>query len=297
MSGEASQRQEPSLCETAQQLAWETWNLMMMARFRQHRGADERSFTDHNMLWLEWQHPLQTTVRLYTQSEEARTGADFEWWLGDGFMYLPLLVQAKRLHDDDTYASLGYRPRGRHRQIDQLIESSVDGLPGARGGRRNYLPTYAFYNGLPAAGLPADSCCGHLADAEQRGVTLANALDVRDAYDERPHRARDRASIVRIGPRCFPWGCLFCCPAGGRWGLGSWALQRLTQLRNQKVDGPYRLVDAVELPGYVRSVLQLEGRVEPERFEDDEGAELPATSMVVVTTVERAMSGPETLAY
>ncbi len=212
---------------------------------RPDREPDERAFTDHNMLHLAAAHRPEVELKLFDQSEEAKTGADFEWWIGDGFLYLPMLVQAKRLTRRDNYSGLGRRiGTAGPRQINRLIRVCTRGISGASGGDYvGYLPLYLFYNGPLSTGLPNDSCCGAVAGDDLRGCTLADARAVRRAMGA-PHRRSTH--IDRIGPHCRPWSCLFCCPGqAGLTPLARWAAELLTQ-----PDAPPRFsVNAPNSPG------------------------------------------------
>jgi hypothetical protein len=283
------------ICATSRALASETWRLMEVARSRPHRDADERAFTDHNMIWLEDRHPAEVKVRLFTQSLESRTGADFEWWVGDGSAYLPMLIQAKRLYSDDTYRALS-RGRG---QLKKLIAACEKGV-GSRRDFRGHLPVYAFYNGPPADGLPPDLCCGCVGGPAQRGVTLAAASAVRSALG--PRRRSHRASIESIGPFCVPWACIFCCPRVGALDLGTRTYRLISgagrldseRWNDDRAQGlaPLRFVD--ELPEYVQRMLSVDFLREDRRGAMDLGARArPGASMVVVTSLRPdSLAGP-----
>lgn len=275
------------ICATSRALAWETWRLMGVARSRPHRDADERAFTDHNMIWLEHLHPAEVQVRLFTQSLESRTGADFEWWVGDGSAYLPMLVQAKRLYADDTYKALA-RDSGQLRKLIRACENGV----GRHREFLGHLPVYSFYNGPPEAGLPPDRCCGQAGGPEQRGVTLAAATAVRQALGSGPRR--HRTSIQRIGPLCAPWACIFCCPGAGALDLGTRTYRLISgagrvdpELRDDdrgRGRAPLRPVE--DLPEYVQRMLGV-GFLGKDRLgaRGIGRAASPGASMVVVTSL------------
>lgn len=276
----------PPVCSTANFLALETWMLLRYAYNRKRRAVDERGFTDRNLLTLEMAHPTQVWVNIFPQNRERFTGADFEWWIGDGYTYLPMLVQAKRLDASGNYVGLDKRlGKTRTLQITRLIQVCTTGRK-APGGHAyvGYLPAYVFYNTLTGAGLPVDQCCGHLSQDFDRGCTIAHAKDVNRRRLSRPKRGS--RSIQRIGPKARPWGCLFCCPKGG--------LTDTAQHAKTLLEGPDdgwgrwtrsrpRTVD--QLPSYVRPAI--EANVKPQQVIDPDLQELPAAAVVAVTTVPR----------
>lgn len=279
-----------SLCLTAASLAEETWTLLETARLQSHRGADERAFTDHNMLWMHRNHPHEVRVALFTQHHEAVTGADFEWWVTDGNLFLPMLVQAKRLDLNDRYPGLRKKlgTRGRGRQLNRLIDVCTKGAAGVTG-FVGHLPVYLFYNGPPAEGMPGDRCCGAVVGEAQRGCTLASAFAVRRELNRSPRRGS--TSISRIGPTSLPWACAFCCPHRGRFPQPEW-IREMIEMRQSPGEPPprgrppsfsARLREWDEVPDYVSAVA---AGFDPESEAGISPVESsPGAAMVVVTVV------------
>ena len=122
---------------------------------RKHREPDERAFTDHNLMHLVRNHAPVVDVGLFDNSREAITGADFEWWIGDGTSYIALLVQAKRMNHKGRFLELR-RTIGASGpfQLLRLLNICKRGLA-IRGGRDfvGFVPTYLFYVGPVADGL------------------------------------------------------------------------------------------------------------------------------------------------
>ncbi|MFG1771729.1 DUF6615 family protein [Nocardia salmonicida] len=117
-------------------LAVDTWRRL---EHGQPRGLapSEESITDHVLFELNQQFP-QILVHKPSKQEEARLGADWEWWIGSDTRWLCLRVQAKKFFGHH-YRYLGHRPRGADdRQIDLLIEGCK---------QRGHLPYHVFYNG------------------------------------------------------------------------------------------------------------------------------------------------------
>jgi hypothetical protein len=205
----------PPLCATLSELADETWTLMSFGLARtDSREPDERTFTDHNFLHLERLHASETRIWLFDGSVEALTGADVEWWVGDGSTYVRMLVQAKRLNRKDQYAEVG-RDIGQTgiRQIDRLVEICEHGLPQLSGGTAHLglTPVYIFYNGdLRTSVVPQDGCGNPGVSRNQRGCVVSHARTVKTILDTR----RRRRTLPRgeIAAYTLPWQCLLCCP-------------------------------------------------------------------------------------
>ncbi|HEY8731338.1 MAG TPA: DUF6615 family protein [Candidatus Limnocylindria bacterium] len=111
-----------------------------------YRLPDERAFTDHHLVELSIRHPSEVEAKLFTNSDEALTGADFEMWFGGGHQFVGTLVQAKKL-DRDRYGELDHAVGGKSRapkQIDKLIDTCASGT----GRFAGYEPLFLFYNPL-----------------------------------------------------------------------------------------------------------------------------------------------------
>lgn len=172
----------------------------------------EESITDHNLFELDYRCP-EIEVYKFKHREEARNGADFEWYIGGRSAgWIGMRFQAKKL-DDGHYLQLGHRTRGR-RQYDVLLQSArVDSM----------WPFYCFYNGWSGAwpdgvlNLTCPKClyprrlaleggCTH-AKLEQFGCAIAPAERVALRHRAEPRAGRltldDYLSLSR------PWSHLF----------------------------------------------------------------------------------------
>jgi hypothetical protein len=260
--------------------------LLLYSYTRKRRGVDERGFTDRHLLTLEMLHPRQVWVDIFPQNRERLTGADFEWWIGDGSTYLPMLVQAKRLDPSGNYAGLDKRlGKTRSLQITRLIQVCTAGRS-AQGGHDyvGHLPAYLFYNTFTPTGLPVDRCCGHLSQDPDRGCTIAHAIDVNRRRLSSPKRGS--RSIQRIGPKARPWGCLFCCPEEEAANTA----QRAKTLLEGPDDGKGRWIRSRprtvdQLPSYVHPAFEVDFK--PQQIRDRDTQELPGAAVVAVTTISR----------
>ena len=105
-------------------IAEDTWNLLEYAHG--HRSPlSEDTITEINLLRLKSaQLPGMKIRRVPSRQEEARTGIDWEWWIGtDGFGWLRYAVQAKKLYADGRYRCLKHPVHGRQ-QMDILADYS-----------------------------------------------------------------------------------------------------------------------------------------------------------------------------
>ncbi|MGC4993021.1 DUF6615 family protein [Nocardia salmonicida] len=118
-------------------LAADTWRRLEHGTPRGLAPAEE-SITDHVLFELNQQFPA-ICVYKPSKKEEARSGADWEWWVGSPERgWLCLRVQAKRIYGKN-YRELSHTPKGStSRQIDLLIKGCD---------RPGYLPYHVFYNG------------------------------------------------------------------------------------------------------------------------------------------------------
>ena len=164
------------------------------------------------LLDLEGQFPGNVKIIKFTHSEEAQCGADWAWcFVGpDGRSFQGMIVQAKRLDDDDQQYRELFKQGGSAGtgsltfQIDRLIATA----------RSNRLPpVYAFYNHLRDPMRVPQGSCGSLEMManpmpESWGIAIASAFAVRDA---RPDKTYDRH---RVHSR--PLHCLLCSRGKGR---------------------------------------------------------------------------------
>jgi hypothetical protein len=180
----------------------------------QRRMIEERAITDVALTIVRRMSPGQADVTLFTQADEAATGADFELLVFDeADNVLPFLVQAKPmkvLGGAEGYPGLGQTAAGSggQRQYDRLLAAcKPDGeFP-------NHAPLHIFYNGERLAtreAWPDDACenaSGSATDEPARGITVAHTQTVVEAIESgrRSHR------VSRVAPVCWPWWCLFCC--------------------------------------------------------------------------------------
>jgi hypothetical protein len=194
-------------------LAIETWRKIDTGD-RQGITFREDSLTDHNLWVLVRDHP-GLNVHRFNQSEEKRTGADWEWWIGaDSTGWICLRIQAKRNYgisyprldhpgnDDDDY------------QYDTLINSCwQDGQ----------YPLHVLYNGWHRHAFGTDNgwprsarwlpCTGDLRPPKCRhahpmhfGCAVVSSFAVRAVHSP---GGKDRRLVAPHISNAKPWSHLF----------------------------------------------------------------------------------------
>lgn len=249
----------------------------------QRRMIDERAVTDVAMTIVRRMSPGEANVVLFTQGQEAETGADFELLVIDGGSYAAYLVQAKAMKadgDKEGYPALGERDGG-VMQFDKLLAAC-----GPTGAWAGHGALHIFYNGelLKTGGTWPNDRCLHASglDEAARGITVAPTADIAAAVDA----GRRSYRYDRIAPECWPWWCFFCC---NRIGLGD-LVQRSAGRRRS--DPPADIVgndygprppvirQVADAPQYVSAARSQEGRRRLIELPDD--ASSPAASTIVV---------------
>lgn len=189
------------LCSALRQLETITWS-ELKAGYDCRQRLDEESLTSYHLMRLATAVPA-VVLEKHSRAREARTGADWEWWVGAPGAYVGFRIQAKIL----DAASLEYRALYSSRpkalvQVDKLIDAAVSAP-------KPLYPLYAFYNYWLPGGLyvPRWSCPRPTTDSKTAGWTLASA------YDVRAHLASWGSSkkLYHLSELSYPVSCLFCC--------------------------------------------------------------------------------------
>lgn len=181
-----------------ERLATETWEKL---RDGHDLGISqgECTITDHNLLEICRARLPSLQIVKTPSRDEARTGTDWEWWIGCGSKgWYRFAIQAKKLYPPhQTYVSLGHKV-GKRRQVDVLGDY-------ARANRA--IPLYCLYNYVPCIDQAKYwHCCQRRVD-EQFGCTLAHLNTIRIAVNTRGARS---FGFVHSVPTTMPWRCIFC---------------------------------------------------------------------------------------
>lgn len=136
---------------------------------------------------------MRARVNEFTKRQEAQLfGADIAlWFFNAADEYAGIYLQAKVLHQDDSYRGLNHSNRWGPQHQTLVDAATRDGV----------LAGYAFYNGLKGA-QPAHSVCGHGdGSPEISGITLASANSMAQYLKRRVAR-------TDIEALCSPLSCL-----------------------------------------------------------------------------------------
>ena len=249
----------------------------------QRRMIEERAVTDVAMTIVRRMSPGEADVVLFTQGDEAASGADLELLVFDGHGgYIAYLVQAKAMKADgakEGYPALGERD-GTVMQFDKLLAAC-----GPAGRWSGHGALHIFYNAklLKTGAVWPNDRCHHASSLDEaaRGITVAPTADIAAAIDA----GRRSYRYDRIAPECWPWWCFFCCNQKGPGDL----VQRSTGRRrggpeSDAVGSEYRPRPPVsrtvsDAPQYVRAARGREGRRRLVELSDEE--ERPAASTVI----------------
>ncbi|WP_436947500.1 DUF6615 family protein [Streptomyces sp. SudanB52_2052] len=159
--------------------------------------ASEEEFTKKNLRRFRRLHEDRVHIREFHRSEEARNGADWEWWFYSGTRGFGMRVQAKRMKPGGSY-QLKYTVRGRL-QSELLVEDAQ---------ASGCLPAYVFYNHrnwTPYSPGHAIFDCPHGSGEQAHlGCTIVSAHTVRAAILDK-----------KLGPRyakeqSMPWHTILC---------------------------------------------------------------------------------------
>jgi hypothetical protein len=188
--------QSDPLCGTFMHMAEKIWIDLGRARgLGLSRG--EETVTDDLLLGVQGAHPAEVATFQFNKHEEGKTGADWEWWLTDGSLWLGLLIQAKILHpQSNLYSKIKHKVSGRP-QIEILIDQAHHkGIPAL----------YFFYNHTRLSFPPLTWKCGSTdPQIEQLGCTVA------DAFAVKPLVRPGGVGITTLDPITMPLRCLVCC--------------------------------------------------------------------------------------
>lgn len=190
------------LCETFRRQSGRVWNQMGRAP-EIGMALSEETLTETALydIALARQVVGDIDITLATKHQEAKHGADWEWWFVRHGQTIKFRVQAKRLFRDGTYQSLFKPQPAPYAQLDKLVNVSV---------RDGFKPLFCFFNFEHPAGCQYNwkAGCGHSYRAPSFwGCALADPDDV---------RAVGSNKLSELAEVMYPWHKLVCRYTEGR---------------------------------------------------------------------------------
>jgi hypothetical protein len=188
------------ICRTFQSLSKRTWRIMRDGTIYKCMPSEE-SITDFLLLDLKRRHQVEIQIVKFSQKQEGTTtGADWEWWFGDGSNWFGIRVQAKKISPIAlTYSQLDKVSGGTGRkQVDLLIaDAKCHGL----------WPIYILYNYWTNSrkASPPWRCKSFPQSGPLWGCSFADADSIKGQI------ANKQNSLYDIGMMMMPWHCLVCC--------------------------------------------------------------------------------------
>lgn len=187
--------------------------------------------------------PLFTRV-IQTKMNEAKTGADFEWWIGAGPLWLGLRVQAKRHYRHHSRGHLDYYGDLNHSnnnglQVDLLITDCAT---------RGRVPLHMFFESAANASPNRMAKCGHDIGGDLWGASVADSVEIRRLVTAGTLTGNDVRGVLQ------PAACLPVCGSA----TGALVDRTMTVIREriwgrERRDSPFP--EPAPLPRYVQRLL------------------------------------------
>ena len=243
-----------------EELAEATWDRI---RFGEELDCpqQEETITDINLLEIKRARLANVRVQKISKKKEAKTGLDWEWWIGSNRTgWWRYAVQAKKVDGARRY-DLRKKVRGRF-QLDILEEYA----------RTNVcVPLYCLYNfNYSPSNVPYWNC--NLAyDEPQLGCTVARIDVIRQAFKK---RAPKTFKALHLSNETLPWRCLVSCP---------FIVTQARGWHHPLISEPFADLTPYEtLPSFLRTGLESEDATEfpPDLYNDNLGV-YPERRMVV----------------
>jgi hypothetical protein len=192
------QNPNSSLCDTLDGEGRRIW-IELASSYNSGIGRKEETITDDLLVRVHAAHPYEVLTFPFRKHDEAKTGADWEWWLTDGALWFGLLIQAKKLDPaSHKYHGIKHVVRSSNTpQIDLLMTQA---------GLKGIDPLYFFYNYSTSPLASFQWNCGVVPkEIEQFGCTVAHARGVKYLLRQ------GGAGLPKLSRISVPMKCLVCC--------------------------------------------------------------------------------------
>lgn len=94
---------------------------------------------DFNLQDIQLSHPYEIKIQKFNRRQEAKNGADWEWWFISNGLGIGFRVQAKKISMENNLYPDVDRTNKYGRQVDLLIDGAENAVPPR-------IPLYVFYN-------------------------------------------------------------------------------------------------------------------------------------------------------
>ncbi|MET4644132.1 hypothetical protein ABID95_003875 [Streptomyces atratus] len=210
-----------SLCRTLRACATRTFERLASDHFS-GLAPGEETYTELNLQDLDRLHSDRVVIRKFARQQEAKNGADWEWWFYSGNVGFGMRVQAKRAKPGGGY-KLEHQVRSTgHRQSRLLVQDAL---------AAGCLPVYVLYNHRnwvpPATSGRAVDCRHGRGEEAQLGCTIVSAFTVHAVLLRRP------VSSAYVRNQSVPWHRILCDAASqeGTWLEAANVQARILHLR------------------------------------------------------------------
>lgn len=194
-------------------------------------------------------HTIQSVAPLFTRviqarMNEAKTGADFEWWIGASPLWLGLRVQAKRHYRHHSRGNLDYYGDMNHSnknglQVDLLITDCV---------KRGRVPLHMFWESAAHASPTRKAKCGQDVLGDLWGASIADSHEIKRLVTAGTLTGANVRTVLQ------PASCLPVCG-----GSGGALIDRTMSAIRERVWSENRVDSAFPepgpLPAYVRRLV------------------------------------------
>jgi len=187
------------ICSTFRKQAFSTWNLLRKSRVNDFQPGEE-TITDMNLLEIKMKHPQEVFIQKFTKRQEAKTGADWEWWFtGSSGKWLGFRIQAKVINIDTLSFPHLYYKSSRIYQTDKLIQDAFKERP-------HKIPLYCLYTNWNTQSMSYPwHCYSFKKSAKSYGCSILPAFWVKYLLQE-----GKQPTLKSVIPYMFPWQCLIC---------------------------------------------------------------------------------------
>jgi hypothetical protein len=182
------------LCQTFQEIAHQTFDMLGRARSVEHQPLEE-TLTDINILELKTRHGREIFSENFNKKKEGANGADWEWWLTNESMnsWLGLRVQAKIINfKSNSFKHIHYySKKSAEYQLNKLKRASFN---------EGLIPLYCLFTHQFAGGINSAR------DTQKSlGCALVSVEHIESLLSN--HKADDYQSVME---QAIPWEDLVC---------------------------------------------------------------------------------------